>query len=149
MFNWFRDLLFKRNLTPPPADLDPYNADLSTLDIPGAMQAHLNWHKRLRDVIHDESDEVLDVNVVKADCNCALGKWIYSDGKAAYGHSPMYEDLRLKHARFHVEAGEVLYNAQRGERIKAQRRLMTTYAQASKNVLRALEQLHNIQSRTR
>ncbi len=142
-FDWVKNIFIRPTLTVAPESVDPDNADLATLDIPGAVQAHLNWTKRLRDAIQGESQEDFDISAVRADHNCALGKWIHSDGERAYGELPAFTDLRAKHAHFHREAAGVLEAVEAGERTHAQRQLVTSFSASSREVIAALDLLQD------
>lgn len=145
MFKWLRDLFsIDRNTSlSQPIDVDPFTTEgrLFTLNIQNAIQAHLNWKIRLRDYISGTSEEELEVPMISSDCNCALGKWIYAEGKEKFGHLPIYDDLRIKHANFHLNAGQVLQMAKDGDRIGAQRQLNGSYSDCSQEVIEALEVL--------
>jgi hypothetical protein len=66
------------------------------------------WKVRLQGTLLGTSNEQLEVAVVAQDNVCALGKWLYTEGKQHYSHLPEYEELRKTHADFHLCAGEVL-----------------------------------------
>jgi Chemoreceptor zinc-binding domain len=84
------------------------NAELSGLNLKQVLDAHTAWKERLIKILNGTCDETPDVAVVSQDNQCFLGKWLYSEGKALYGHLPEYESVRKVHAEFHVCAGEVL-----------------------------------------
>lgn len=89
------------------------------LNIRTAIDAHIKWRRRLEDFVQGTSHENLQVNVVSADNNCILGKWIHGDGQAKYGHLQLFTELVSVHAKFHEHAGAVLAAAKSGRRDEA------------------------------
>ncbi len=51
--------------------------------------------------------EVLDVETIKRDDCCDLGKWLAADGRRLYGNRPEFTNLVGKHTEFHCIAGVV------------------------------------------
>jgi Chemoreceptor zinc-binding domain len=84
------------------------NEELSGLNLKQVLDAHTAWKTRLIKIIEGTSYETPNIAVVSQDNQCFLGKWLYSEGKALYGHLPEYESVRKVHAEFHLYAGEVL-----------------------------------------
>jgi len=83
--------------------------------------------------------------VVGCDDKCAMGKWIYSDGKASYGNDPLFEEMRRNHAAFHCCAGDVIRLAQKGEKAEAALRLRDDFAAQSAltvGQIRAMKKRH-------
>lgn len=148
MFKWLRDLITLNENNPivsADIDIDPITTEgqVFNLDMQSAIQAHLNWKIRFRDYIHGTSDEELEVPVISSDCHCALGKWLSAEGKRKFGHLPSYEDVLIKHANFHLNAGQVLQMAKDGDRIGAQRQLNGSYFDCSQELIKALEVLED------
>lgn len=114
---------------------------LTGLDVEAELQAHGGWHRRLRDAIQGESRESLDVATVASVERCALGHWLVGPGRQAHGGRPAFAALCRAHQDFHTEAGAVLAHVQAGERLKAQRRLLSTFAQRSAALVAALDEL--------
>lgn len=79
-----------------------------------AIQAHINWKLRLRQLIEGTGHENIDLKVLTTDNACALGKWIYGEG-AQYSKLPIYQDLKIAHAQFHTMAAEVARKALAGD----------------------------------
>ena len=65
------------------------------------------WKQRLAAHINGTSTEKLDPAVIQQDDQCALGKWIYGEGKA-YTDLSMYEKVRQDHAHFHEHAAAIV-----------------------------------------
>lgn len=114
---------------------------LSGLDVEAEIQAHGQWHRRLRDVIQGESRERLDVATASSDRLCGLGRWLDGAGRQMYAGQPAFAALCAVHREFHAEAGAVLAHAQASERLRAQRRLLSTFAQRSTALVAALDDL--------
>ncbi|PNY81413.1 CZB domain-containing protein [Deinococcus koreensis] len=114
---------------------------LAGLDVEAEVLAHGAWHRRLRDTIQGESREPLDVGTVSSPEGCALGQWLAGAGRQSSGERPAFAALGQAHQAFHTEAGAVLAHVQAGERLKAQRRLLTTFAQRSAELVAALDEL--------
>ena len=104
---------------------------LSGLNLQQVLNAHTAWKTRLQLVLDGTSDEEFEIEEVSQDCNCFLGKWIYSEGKKQFGHLPEFEAARGAHADFHVSAGEVLFQHQIGNVEQAERLLKTKFRTAS------------------
>ena len=70
-----------------------------------AIVAHMAWRSRLMGALHDKRTP--DPAVVRSDCNCALGKWLYGEGKQ---HSQIreYKSLLACHKEFHQVAASVV-----------------------------------------
>jgi hypothetical protein len=98
---------------------------------------------RLADVIAGRSEEKLEVATVCRDDQCVLGKWIHGAGKAKYGSSDVFTELRDTHAHFHKCASQVLGEAQKGNREQAQKLLNAgEYVSVSEKVKRLLVRLY-------
>ena len=69
------------------------------MDFDAAMNAHMDWKLKLRSYIA-RPDGSLNSATVAKDNECALGKWIYGEGKA-YASIPEYSELKSEHAKFH------------------------------------------------
>ena len=114
------------------------------VDFDAIIQAHLQWKFKLQQYL-DGKGEALDPAVVGCDDKCAMGKWIYSDGKASYGNDPLFEEMRRNHAAFHCCAGDVIRLAQKGEKAEAALRLRDDFAAQSAltvGQIRAMKKRH-------
>ncbi len=88
---------------------------LELAQIDAAIAAHGKWLTRLRTAIYEGSSEFTPA-VVRADDKCDFGRWLYGAFPASLRGSPVFEDIRQTHARFHVQAAMVLELATGGRR---------------------------------
>jgi hypothetical protein len=112
------------------------------LDMKAAIEAHIAWKTRLEAQIRGDAGEKLEVGVVAADSNCALGKWIHGDGKKEFGQMPEFEQLRAVHAEFHLCAGSILSDAHNGDKDSAAASLKSALRRNSDTVQLALVRLY-------
>lgn len=112
------------------------------LDMKGALDAHMQWVRRLEGKISGENREQLDVATVASDCNCALGEWLHSTAKQQFGETADYQELRRVHADFHLKAGEILNNVLNGDQDKAKSNLKEVRYQSG-NVQLSLVRLYS------
>ncbi|MGK5083556.1 CZB domain-containing protein [Bdellovibrionota bacterium FG-1] len=87
------------------------------MDFDGAISAHIDWKMKLRAYI-SKPDKSLNPATVGKDDQCALGKWIHSEG-AKFAAIPEFAELKTVHAKFHKCAGEVITVADTGATEKA------------------------------
>ncbi len=80
-----------------------------------AVRAHERWKSRLEQAIHRGGDD-FQVETVRIDDQCRLGRWLYGSGKAEIADPVAWELIRDIHARFHIEAAELLSLARSGHR---------------------------------
>jgi methyl-accepting chemotaxis protein len=81
-----------------------HDAGLS-LDFDKVITAHAQWKTKFRAAISQQ--EQLKAETIARDDACELGKWIYSEGKAALGQSSEFAKLVSEHKHFHHSAGDV------------------------------------------
>jgi len=112
-------------------ELSPEEAQLSGLNLQEVLGAHMAWKEKLTRTLNGTSTERYDVATVSQDTLCVLGKWLYGPGKKNYSHLAEYEALRKIHADFHVCAGEVLVEFEKGDKLKAEKILKGTFREAS------------------
>lgn len=113
------------------------------VNVKTAIDAHIRWKHRLEGYLRGTSGEVLLPQVVAADNQCVLGKWIHGEGARRYGHVDVFQELVHVHAEFHQHAGQVLTTAQRGEFDAAMQLLQTgDYSKTSNRVKRLLARLY-------
>ncbi|WP_169740840.1 CZB domain-containing protein [Stenoxybacter acetivorans] len=86
--------------------------ELHGLDVNAVLEAHRNWVSKLK-ALRAEALAELDIEVISCDHACAMGKWLYGDGKAFESKS-QYNDLLVTHAQFHACVGEVVSNQKKG-----------------------------------
>jgi hypothetical protein len=83
----------------------PDNGGASLLTLDKALNAHRQWKTMLQTAAAKR--EVLDVETIKRDDCCDLGKWLAADGRRLYGNRPEFTNLVGKHTEFHCIAGVV------------------------------------------
>ncbi len=116
--------------------------EVAGLDFKGAIDAHMKWKGRLSRYVSGTSTEVLDAGVVSQDDQCVLGKWIYGAGQASYGGEQLFKDLKALHARFHMSAGQIIAEVDKGNSGRAQDLLNRgEYAKISRDINLLLAQL--------
>ena len=86
------------------------------LDFRASIEAHQDWKLRLQAAVDGRCADALDPHVVGRDDQCLLGRWIADGGTRRFGGQRKFEDLRAKHAYFHVCAGRILSLAQSGRK---------------------------------
>jgi Chemoreceptor zinc-binding domain len=90
------------------------------LNFMDAITAHQKWKQRLTTYVAGTSTEKLDYRVVCRDDQCVLGKWINGVGGASFGHIPLFSQLKMTHAQFHLAAGTIVRHQDEGKPEKAQ-----------------------------
>jgi hypothetical protein len=85
-----------------------------------AAAAHARWRTTFSEAIRN-GGEGLEVEVIRLDNLCPLGRWLNGDGERAVGNVVGHRMLANVHAEFHTEAARVLALAQRGRVHEAQR----------------------------
>lgn len=84
------------------------------LDFLDAITAHQKWKTRLTNYVAKTSPEKLDYRQICRDDQCVLGKWINGNGSHLYGHIPLFSQLKISHAQFHIAAGSIVQMADAG-----------------------------------
>ncbi len=75
------------------------------MDLESAFQTHAVWIEEFCTAIFKQ--DAPDAATYEKDNYCALGQWLYGEGKTQYGKLSAYPDLALSHAEFHKVAGRV------------------------------------------
>ena len=70
-----------------------------------AIAAHNEWKEKFRTAIAKQ--DTIDMATVSADHCCALGKWLYGEGKRLFGTLPSHTHCVAIHGIFHREAGKI------------------------------------------
>ena len=112
-------------------------ANISGLDIDGAIEAHGNWKQRLMDYV-DGGGEKLDPVEVGRDDRCALGCWIHGDGHALRDNA-LYADLKNEHAGFHRCAANVIETHLDGDSDGARLQIAGEFSNRSNRVIGLLK----------
>ncbi len=85
------------------------------MDFDSAIQAHSNWKIKLFGYASGASKEKLDPVAVGKDNACALGQWLYGDGKKAMAGSAEYGEVMRAHADFHRQAAALVRMIEAGQ----------------------------------
>lgn len=112
------------------------------IDLPQAVQAHINWKLRLQDYLEGRSKEQLDAMIICRDDQCELGKWIHTAGMNHFHELEPFHQLRADHAEFHYVAANVVQNVQSKDFIAARKILVDEYPHISRKVVLGLTELH-------
>jgi hypothetical protein len=117
------------------------SAELAGLDFQAAIRAHHDWKLRLDELLQGSARETLDPVTICRDDLCELGQWIYGEGRRVFGHLPLFEDLRVCHADFHLVAGEVVHGVRAGREAHARQLMGGDYQRSSQQVQAGLARL--------
>lgn len=112
------------------------------IDLPQAVQAHINWKLRLQNYLEGRSGEQLDAAVICRDNQCELGKWIHGAAMDHFHGLEPFHQLIADHAQFHYVAANVVQNVQSKDFITARRILDEEYPHISRKVVLSLTELH-------
>ena len=88
------------------------------------IAGHGLWKYRLDQAIRTGTSDYR-VEVIRADNQCAMGKWIHGDAARALAGDERYQHVRSLHATFHTMAADALRHALDGAQEKASRALET------------------------
>lgn len=107
------------------------------MDFKGAIDAHVQWKMKLRGYAGNP-DKSLKPEEVCLDNKCALGQWIYGDGKK-FATLPEYTELKTEHAKFHKCAAEIIKKIDAGKKDEAMADVNTgEYAKVSNIVVQKI-----------
>jgi hypothetical protein len=110
------------------------------------ISTHVMWKQRLTSFLAGESQEQLDPELIKLDDRCALGKWIYGEGKPMEA-LPAYQEVRELHAKFHQNAAQVVSLHQADNTAEAEALLKGDYSRLSEKLKhRILGLSHQVKS---
>lgn len=87
-------------------------------DFQSAKQKHLQWKQKVRDVMAGKL--TMQPSEAGSHTTCDLGKWLYNQGQAQYGHLTGMQELERVHARMHNSIKQGLQQQQSGARAAAQ-----------------------------
>ncbi len=112
------------------------------MDFEQALDAHVQWKVKLSRYMA-KPDRSLSPDTVGKDSECALGKWIYSDGRSLAAKAPSFEKLRTAHAEFHRQAADILRRADKGESFAGTMAIDNTspYGKASLQVIMLIREV--------
>jgi len=112
------------------------------INIYDAVLAHQAWKKRLVEYLDGRSKEDLQPSKICKDDLCVLGKWIYSGGKTQFGEQPTFVKLVDEHAKFHVNAAQVVEAHQEGKEELAREILAGSFEEQSRRTVNCLARLN-------
>jgi hypothetical protein len=115
-----------------------YPSAVSGVDIDAVIDAHRQWKVKLRDAI--ERQQTVDVDTLRRDDCCALGKWIYGEGKQRFSDRPRFGELIERHKHFHQVAAGVGDIINQRRYLEAEQALApgTPFSQATRGVVQVL-----------
>ncbi|MDJ0738228.1 MAG: methyl-accepting chemotaxis protein [Gammaproteobacteria bacterium] len=103
------------------ADAEAQVADAGkAFDFFAARTAHLAWRQKIRDFLDGEPGLTREEAVSHKDC--ALGKWLYSEGLARYGQVDDMQTMAHEHEKLHALIREIIDLKQRGNEQQAEAR---------------------------
>lgn len=107
------------------------------VNVDAIIDAHRQWKVKLRQAIEERT--IVDVETLSRDDCCALGKWIYGDGKRL-SQRPNFVELVGRHRHFHKVAGEIgtLINQKRMREAEDSLAPGTMFAKATADVVSTL-----------
>lgn len=111
------------------------------MNLDNAISAHAQWKTKFRTAI--SAHEGMDAATIGKDNCCELGKWLYGEGRGAYGTKPDFTALLEKHKIFHAEAGKVatVINAKKFDSALKMIDGNSPFATASNTVVMAINSL--------
>jgi hypothetical protein len=151
LMDWFKGLATGKFTDEPPPLAAPIgeapareeDGTVAGLDFKTAIDAHMKWKVRLERCLESDNEEGLKVEVVSRDDQCMLGKWIQGAGGERFGHLREFQEMKMEHARFHLNAGDVLACCLAGDKEGATRKLRAgDYTKASERVKLHLARLY-------
>lgn len=111
-----------------------------------AIQSHQKWKARLTQYVQgvrDGDHARMDIDTVCRDDRCALGLWLYHEACVPYALFGLFSRLMDEHAEFHLQAADVLRQAQAGDADGAMASLTRgACARASRQLIATLTELH-------
>ena len=92
----------------------------SAFDFFSARTAHMAWRQKIRDFLDGKKSLTHAEAVSHRDC--ALGKWLYSEGMASYGHINEMQVMEKRHETLHATIREIIDLKEAGKHDEAERR---------------------------
>jgi methyl-accepting chemotaxis protein len=89
-------------------------------DFFSARTAHLAWRQRIRDFL--DGAKALTHEEAVSHRDCALGKWLYSDGLERYGHIEDMQAMAREHETLHSTIREIIDLKEQGRHPLAEER---------------------------
>jgi len=110
----------------------------AALDFAGVKMAHRSWRLKLRSFL--DGRENLAADKLSSHRDCALGKWLYGEGSAAYDHFPGFQELEEKHKHMHGMVKEVVELKHAGNVAQAEQQF-SVVCQTAEEVVALLSKL--------
>ena len=102
--SWIDDLVKGVHSETPVTKESVMLKDLSVITV---IEDHIAWKNNWFQALKDKNQDAQNVERISSDCNCQVGKWIYSEGKE-YEAMDEYKGLQSVHADFHQCAGKAV-----------------------------------------
>ncbi|MFM2060107.1 MAG: hypothetical protein RLY71_4492 [Pseudomonadota bacterium] len=84
------------------------HGDVDELSFASSIRAHQVWKKRLGEVLDGHRHPHFDVDTVRRDDCCLLGRWMRSGASHSHRSRAVFRELFGTHAALHHAAAEVL-----------------------------------------
>ena len=112
----------------------------ATFDFFAARTAHLAWRQKIRDFL--DGRKALTHAEAVSHRDCALGKWLYSQGLAQYGHIEEMQVMEQRHERLHAVIREIIDLKEAGRAQDAEQRF-AEIEQLSGEIVGLLQKVEN------
>lgn len=96
------------------------HASGADFDFFSARTAHMAWRQKIRDFLDGRKSLTHAEAVSHRDC--ALGKWLYSEGMKAYGHIDQMQTMEKRHEKLHAVIREIIDLKSAGNNAEAEHR---------------------------
>lgn len=111
------------------------------IDFVEAAVAHIEWRSRLRAHIDGDATEEWIPSSAGTDDDCGLGRWLRGLGRVKFGHFSAFRRLEAGHSDFHYFAGLILTKVLEGRAKEAEALLRNEFAQATRRILIAINEM--------
>ena len=110
-------------------------------EVSKAISAHGMWKQTLRSAI-DTGECSSTPEKVRQDCNCSLGKWLLTRIDPELHKQEIYKEIVEIHAKFHIEASQILTLALSRKIDEANKRIKlgSEFSQLSSQLISKLSQ---------
>jgi hypothetical protein len=109
-----------------------------------AIDAHLEWKRRLLDAVGGHPANLPVASEVGRDAGCTLGRWIHGEGDQRYGDLSSFVELRNLHAHFHDLARQVVELASANRMSDAKRLVDSEFQQTSLDIIARIRHLSGL-----
>ena len=116
------------------------------MDFDSAIQAHTNWKLRLFSYSRGMTAEKINVQPLLKDNVCALGQWLYGDGRK-YAADRKFKQLLALHADFHRSAASIGNLIDRGQMAAATALLSSQESEFNRLSIRVVAFLMDLRNR--